>query len=105
MDSMNFGYHVFSSHVIVWGLLILSESQLPTDMDRVSLALVILNNRLHCLRSEPLRGRPLAMYSTRVHSNLLLSANVQANPTERSLPCPPKKAILEAGQQHPCLYK
>ena len=99
---MNLGYHVFSSHVIVWGLLVSSESQLPIDLDRVSLAFLNQNNRLHCLRSEALRGRHLAVYSTRVHGHLLLPANVRATPTKRQHLYPPKKAILEADEQDPC---
>ena len=93
---MNFGYNVFSPHVIVWGLLVSSEPQLPIDLDRVSLAFLNQNNGLHCIRSEPLRGRHLAMYSTRFRCNLLLPANVRTNSTKRQHLCHPQMAILEA---------
>lgn len=81
----------------MWGLLVLSESQLPTDLEQVSLTLLNLSNRLHYLRSDPLRDRRLAVYPTWVHGNLLLPANIRADSTKRQHFCPPKKAILEAG--------
>ena len=94
---MNFGHQTFSSYITVWGYLVSYESQLRTNLQGVSLALPNFNNRLPCLRSEPLRGHYLAMYSTRSRRNLLLPANVRTNSTKRRHLCPPKTAILEAG--------
>lgn len=38
---MSFGHHVFSSYIIVWGLFAWYEPQLRTNMERVSLVLLI----------------------------------------------------------------